>query len=1588
MLRWGRASDLHVFRDGSSGETVMVRRIDTEEDDGRISQPLLPDSRYPRPRRRGLRVLGGIGKGIGWVIFSVLALVASAWLHVFTPLARDVLRDVALEQVNRSIEGRIAVGHIGELDYGHARISELAIYDPQGRRVVYLDEVTVEPDMAAILFEGTIHFDSVSARDGYVELIETPEGPPSLVAAFQSTTPKPETDQPGPSVEIDEIRVRNVRVSATYDPVDDLTLGDLRVEGAMRFEDDVFEASIDSATFRVVRGGRTVAALESLRATFDGAEGEAEVHARIRAGDDGQVWVDATADLPEPGVGVEGAGGPRGSDSGQLQHVEADVRVSKIGPEDLRALGLDPLQLRSEVSGRITFDGSPETFVATADVSTDGGDLEAQVRMHADDRVEARVSTDGLDVAAVWGEPPVPYVAGTVIAEVSGVSTPDDMDVEVRVSSLRAGEWRVPSATARAHIGDERVRIESLRLPYLDGDVEVRGTVGFDGSADVHLSARVPSLRAEPNLRRMLPGVRGALDAEVDFEMRPTGESTPPRIAVRGEAEVRDATLGPLSAERLRVAGNAHGNPSAPVVDVSVEGRAIDVGDQLSLRSADVEIRGGPREYDVDGRVVGPAGERGAVQAQIARAGRGFVIDAQGVGQNVVGRDWGFTAQDVHVKPSGAIEIGSVDLRSGETAIHISGTYHAGGRSNLETTIDHVDAQLIADLLGLERLEGDLEGRLSFSGSVKRPEIDAMLWYTGGTVRGVYVDDAALVLDLSTDAGVLTGQLEMDLGTHGALAAVVDARFDAGRREPFLDALREGRFDAKIESRDLSLALIGEVMPDAPDIAGRIDGDVVVTGTARDPEVSVALRGIDLSYQRGVPIDLVLEGGYADEDLRLALVAEDERGRLADAELRAEIDVPAIIREPSRAAGALDTQPWELSVRTAPRRLDELPRPLRVDVPARAVLSAHATHTPGEPLEADVDVGVTWVGDVVSCAASGTPRALARVRLAGGRADVEVIGRLGARQVLGANASFAAPIDAMLRTGGPPTLPVIDGQIRLEEMALGEIPVVCEGAMGSLSGEVTIEGLFGESPTIVAALHGNDIRYGDAPPGDLGVQAQIDRGEGVVMLEMADASGGGIEADLRVPLAWEGPLPALGDAGTFRAHVAMERFHIEPLSAIPALSFAEGTLDGNVDVTGTVRAPVFDGFVELNDVAFGLVQPAQRFEDGTGRIVFHRNWIELDRIHFHDLGGTLRASGSIGLDGLVPRRARIALYADDLPIRSEGMPIGELTAQASIRADIQSRKAEVWIRTRNMTIEVERKLRTNIQDLDPHPDVVLVRNGEPIGREEDDQPEIVPMDVVVHVDARDPFWVRRDDFAVRLLARLDVRTNGPGDVRVAGYVDFQRGWLELLGKRFELEEGRVDFIGGSELNPRIDLMMSHELDARPGEQVFVRVIGHLQQPELEFSSTIPGVSTPGEVLALLAGAGSGAGGEGASESTAARQATSFLAGVTAGVLTLTARRELGDVFPDISLEATDRGARLRAGFDAERLIPGFLEGIVKGAYIEGYVLAESSGGAQQTSTQGQSVGGVAIELVFPHSIVGTAEVQPPESWSLDVMYEP
>jgi hypothetical protein len=235
--------------------------------------------------------------------------------------------------------------------------------------------------------------------------------------------------------------------------------------------------------------------------------------------------------------------------------------------------------------------------------------------------------------------------------------------------------------------------------------------------------------------------------------------------------------------------------------------------------------------------------------------------------------------------------------------------------------------------------------------------------------------------------------------------------------------------------------------------------------------------------------------------------------------------------------------------------------------------------------------------------------------------------------------------------------------------------------------------------------------------------------------------------------------------------------------------------------------------------------------------------------------------------------------------------------------------------------------------------------------------------------------VRREDFAVKLSAQLTASRKA-GQLRITGPVILRRGYLQLLGKVFELQDrSRLEFVGSDPPDPVLDIQAQAK-NRGQSQSVTVKITGRAQAPVLEFLVDDRTVSAGEAAETLFA--------SGATTGTAKSQVQSFVSGLSSGVLALSARTELGEMMPILLVEpGTETSAsRVRAGFELDSLVPAALAKFIRGVYVEG-IIASGSGEQQQDTG-----GGVLLELYLPHDLVTSGQYGPGETWSLDLGWEP
>lgn len=1532
-----------------------------------------------------MRALRNFSAGVAWVALAIASLAISAYLHLDTHLAHEILRQKVTTQISESIRGDVDVGHVAVVSADRIRLEHVSVYDLEGRRVAYVEEVTGDPDIRSML-RRVFRFDDLTLRGGFIRLIETPEGPPSIVAAFESTAPSRPDAEP-PTVIVDELSVDDIAIRATYRPVRHLSLESTHLRGAIAFEDGALDLEIEEGRVDVARGGTRVGALAKLEAALRTApESESRIDATLRFGSD-RIDVTARGALPTRGQGGENA------------WIDGRIDLAPLSPSTFEALGFDAVSARlsSSLRGELAIAGTFQEVAAQASVTTAGGELQARARLLDRRFLSATIATDRLAVERVVRIASPLRLGGEVQIDVDLPMAGGSGDVEGRATALRVNQWRIPSLVAAGTIDPGGVRLDRVRAPYLRGDLAVRGDVRFGGPVELHVRGSVPDIGREPNLRRLVPGLHGAVatDSRVVL-LPPEAPGGAPRIESTIRASLIDARIDGARVGHLKVAGTVRGAVARPIVDLDAAGRGIQIAGAPIERAA-VALAGGPDRYDLDATFDAPEGRAGEIDATIVREPRGWLIDDAAFAFQLGDDTWRGRADDVQLVPKQHIRISQLVVASGEQRLEARGIYRfRRGPLDLELTAQSLDLSIVDALPNVADVP--LEGRIDVHAVLRGTARDPDLLVTGALhdaeAYGVPVTEGAYYLRYEGARAAFETDLDLELGRHGGIAASARAALPARRRDP-VRALEAARWEARVVLDRLSPTLVEVLAPEHANVveSGRFRGNVALSGTLRDPTLAVDVHAIDVGSARFGPFDVDLQGTYQRGRLDAELAASDGAGAIAKVAARAEIDLVELVKNPRDARAAIDRAPWAVSAHLAPRRLDRLPAPFDdvVDVPVVAGAEVVLRGAPGRAPEGDVRVEAVWLGAdspdplaASACASDALPELWLVGRIRGGEATVEATGRIDDRPVLAMHASGPAPLDRWLRGEVPRALPRLDAHVRVDAEDAARLPWVCAHASGPLVAELVAEDVFGAEPSASLFVRSDELAVMGSDPVRVEIAAEVSQTRIEAVAAVLGFTGQRAELEVMLPATWDAssPFPRLRPEAPMEARLDLDSAPLAPLLAfVPKLVDAGGTADGHIVANGKLENPTVRGSLTLEDAHVSLVGPGQRLDQISGRIDFRGDWVQITRLHAHDGEGTVRVSGGIALRGLVPKSARLAIYSNDFPIRDQGILVAQVDANASVRATFRDAGGDVYVRVHDLGIELPPGRPRRVQPLAPHEDIVMIGPGH-------DPDELADLDAAaarrqaypfrIRVDAPQPFWIRRADFAALVVADLDVAVRGV-EVRVSGDVDLRRGYFELVGKRFDLEEGRLAFTGAEEIDPEVRVVAVHDAG---DEEVTVTVTGRLKEPDLAFATT-GGGTTAGEALQAMVGGGRGTG----SAASAEDQAASFLAGVTAGILTLTARRELGDVMPVISFEAGDGGGRVRAGFDAGAIIPDFLESFVQGAYVEGYFTAGEDRGNEAVS-QGSTMGGFLIELDFPRDFVGEASFEPPQTWAVDLMWQP
>jgi autotransporter translocation and assembly factor TamB len=629
------------------------------------------------------------------------------------------------------------------------------------------------------------------------------------------------------------------------------------------------------------------------------------------------------------------------------------------------------------------------------------------------------------------------------------------------------------------------------------------------------------------------------------------------------------------------------------------------------------------------------------------------------------------------------------------------------------------------------------------------------------------------------------------------------------------------------------------------------------------------LASLSVAVSAGWPEVQALARGDAPVD-RKRLLGQPFRATLSVPRRKAG-ELPAFLRRELPLDGSLSAELRLDGTLLAPSlRLDATIADVKAPDGALQSLDLHATYD-GKRARTHVEIGPSG--------RAATPSFLADAEVVIDAAAIVA----GSRGPTPSRADWTASVDA-----------------KLQRLPLGMFAELAPGlASGSLSGEVHLAGLHdlrAGAPTLKGTFAVDDLVLG------------ADRFEQAILDFHADRAGAGAKVALRgpagfvdlavdAPLRWERALvPALLPGGTVTTTMTTKGLRLKPFEALVApLDELDGRLD--VDLRGSLHvgaassgghaagplppdALELEGTIRLADGTVLVGAIGERWQHVGIDVVLGRSKIELKKLHLEADGGRADASGSVTLAGTSPRSLHFEIETDRLPFSNDGVPVGDLSGKVVLEGDLRDPAlAKLDVTISPMTVELAPTSEKRPQELAEDASIVVLqpmRKPTPIASTTSVR---APLRVTVHLPQN--VWVRREDL---LLAVRGSPTLGIGRVAtVAGELSVDRGWVQVLGKRFVLDHGTVRFDGATELNPTLDLAV--KWDAPDGSKVTITITGRLRAPKITLSSDPAG--TPAEIMSLLAlgrrDAGSAAK-QAQAEQGAATQTSALVQGFTGALL--------------------------------------------------------------------------------------------------------
>ena len=270
-----------------------------------------------------------------------------------------------------------------------------------------------------------------------------------------------------------------------------------------------------------------------------------------------------------------------------------------------------------------------------------------------------------------------------------------------------------------------------------------------------------------------------------------------------------------------------------------------------------------------------------------------------------------------------------------------------------------------------------------------------------------------------------------------------------------------------------------------------------------------------------------------------------------------------------------------------------------------------------------------------------------------------------------------------------------------------------------------------------------------------------------------------------------------------------------------------GRLEGELSLTGIISNLEPGGQLTLTGASMRVMPAGITLTEIASSIRFEPDRIELQQFTMRSGPGRLRATGSIGIESLVPSSININMTANQFRAVNTPEYNALLNATANLTGSAENPVLRGDITFLNGLVNLQ-----NFGD----------RAVEDVVLEDEDEPEpfefYESLAMEMNVNFGRNFIIRSRqylDMEFALGGELDLLKEKNEELQMFGTLEGLRGFVRPLGKNFELDEAIVGFFGPID-DPQLNITTRYSPPQAAGVNIFYIIDGTLQDPDFRFDS--------------------------------------------------------------------------------------------------------------------------------------------------------